>query len=238
MKEIKYFEEIDSTNTYLRNLQSIDKILVIADYQTAGRGRFERKWISNKGENLTFSIGFENFPIILISKLNFLIPVVVSITIENLYYQQVEIKWPNDLLINGKKICGILIENSIVNMELAKVVIGIGINCNQSEFPEEIYSYASSLRLFLKKSIEREKLLAEVIDNLADNWENFINQPNKFYDLYKLRCLSIGKQISVLYNEKIYTGIFKDISEDGELILSMDSKIMCFNSGEITTIKE
>lgn len=235
---IEYFEEIDSTNTYLKNLKAIDRKLVIADFQSAGRGRFNRRWISNKGENLTFSIGFENFPVSLISKLNFFVPVIISIVIEELYNLNVEIKWPNDLLINRKKICGILIENTIDNMDYSKVILGIGINCNQTFFPEEISSYASSLKLIYGKNIVREELLAKLIDAFANNLEKFFTQSGEFYHLYKKKCFAIGKKISVSFNREIFTGTFYDVSENGEMILLMDKEKFVFNSGEITTIKE
>jgi BirA family biotin operon repressor/biotin-[acetyl-CoA-carboxylase] ligase len=238
LNSIEYFEEIGSTNTYLKNSSDINRKLVIADFQTAGRGRFDRKWVSNKGENLTFSLGFERFEVKLLTSLNFLIPVTLINSIEQLYNVQIELKWPNDLLINGKKFCGILIENSIDQNGHAKVIIGIGINCNQLEFPEEISTRATSLRLVLGYEIIREKLLAKFIDDLSINWESFQSYPIAFYNEYKKKCLSIGKQIAVSFNNEIFTGIFDDISEEGELILKTELREMKFKSGEITIIKE
>lgn len=238
LKKVEYFEEIDSTNNYLKNLSSIDRVLVVADYQSAGRGRFNRKWISKKSENLMFSLGLENLHLHLLNQLNFFCTVTIAWAIEECYNISIEIKWPNDLLLKGKKFSGILIENTIENTGKAKVILGIGINCNQIEFPDEISHRATSLKLYIQKDIDREKLLAKIIDTFADNWDKFINQPSYFYNLYKSKCLSIGKKISVLFDNKIFTGNFLDISENGELILKTETQTLIFNSGEITTIKE
>lgn len=238
LKEIEYFEEIDSTNTYLRNSQNIDRKLVVADFQTAGRGRFNRKWISNKGENLTFSIGIEKFNIKLLTKLNFFIPIILTKSLEVTFDIRTDIKWPNDLLYNNKKFCGMLIENSIESNNLAKVILGIGLNCNQTKFPDEISHRTTSLKLILNQSINREKLLASIIDLIADNWNSFLENPNAFYQLYKIKCTSIGKEISLLHQDKIFKGLFLDVNENGELVLQTNDETLTFNSGEITTIKE
>lgn len=238
LQAIEYFEETDSTNTYLKNSVNIDKKLVIVDYQTAGRGRFERKWFSQRGENLTFSVGFENFEVALIPKLNFFFPAIIAQTIEEYLSLPVEIKWPNDLLSSGKKFCGILIENSIESNGLAKLIVGIGINCNQTDFPEEISKRATSLKLILNEEVEREILLAKLIDNVAEYWNRFLSNAMGFLPIYKSKCLSIGKEISVLYKDQIFTGVFLDVSVDGELILKTKTEKLIFNSGEITTIKE
>ncbi len=238
LQTIEYFEEIDSTNTYLKNSVKIDKKLVIVDYQIAGRGRFERRWFSQKAENLTFSIGFENFKVELIPKLNFFFPVIIAQTVEDNFLLPVEIKWPNDLLFNGKKFCGILIENTIESNGLAKLIVGIGINCNQTDFPDEISKRATSLKLILNEEIDRELLLAKLIDNIAKNWNSFLFNAMDFLPIYRSKCLSIGKEISVLYKDQIFTGFFLDVSENGELILKTKTEKLIFNSGEITTIKE
>ncbi|MFN4112104.1 MAG: biotin--[acetyl-CoA-carboxylase] ligase [Ignavibacteria bacterium] len=238
LQKIEYFEEIDSTNNYLKNLISKDRTLVIADYQSAGRGRFNRKWISKKGENLMFSLGFENFQLTLVNKLNFLCSVTIAKAIEKLFDVSVEIKWPNDLLLDTKKFCGVLIENTIESSGMVNVIIGIGINCNQTEFPEEISNRATSLKLIIGNEINREKLLARITDDFANNWNKFINQPDYFYNEYKSKCFSIGKRISILFDNKVFTGNFSDITENGELILKTETQTLIFNSGEITTIKE
>ncbi len=236
--KIEYFEVIDSTNTYLKKASHINNQLIIADFQTAGRGRFNRKWISNPGENLTFSLGLENLPINLLEKIFFLVPVSIIETIESLYDIKLNIKWPNDIVHNSKKICGILIESSIESESKNRIVIGIGINCNQTDFPEEISQRTTSLKLILNKDIDRELLLSNFINTFFPHFEEFKIQPVIFYEKYRERCILLGEEVCVIHNNNEYVGIFSDISQNGELVLQMMNNIIKFNAGEITIKKD
>ncbi|MGB9664311.1 MAG: biotin--[acetyl-CoA-carboxylase] ligase [Ignavibacteria bacterium] len=236
---IEYFEEIDSTNTYLlKRKKFVDRILVISNYQTAGRGRFNRKWIANPGENLMFSIGIPNFNISDLPKLNFITPLSIQETIEEINNLSLQIKWPNDLIYNAKKVSGILIETQIENNEKAKVLVGIGLNVNQTEFPEEIKLRATSLKLILNKSLSREILLAHIVNKFFEYLDFASNNFDVIYQKYKNKCAGLGNKISILHNEKIYTGILTDINKSGELELLIGNEKLKFNSGEIAIIKE
>lgn len=237
--EIEYFDEIDSTNSYLLHRKDfLDRILVIADFQTAGRGRFNRKWYSNPGENLMFSIGLKNVDLADLPKLSFITSLSVQEAIEETLNLQLKIKWPNDLISDNKKVCGILIETQIQNIEKAKVVIGIGINVNQTNFPDEIKDKSTSLKLLLKIEINREILLSKILD-LFFKYINIISSDfETIYKRYKSKCTGIGQKVSVLFGNNIYTGILSDINRSGELELLTENSKISFNSGEITIIKE
>ena len=237
--EIEYFDEIDSTNSYLLHRKDfLDRILVIADFQTAGRGRFNRKWYSNPGENLMFSIGLKNVDLADLPKLSFITSLSVQEAIEETLNLQLKIKWPNDLISDNKKVCGILIETQIQNIEKAKVVIGIGINVNQTNFPDEIKDKSTSLKLLLKIEINREILLSKILD-LFFKYINIISSDfETIYKRYKSKCTGIGQKVSVLFGDNIYTGILSDINRSGELELLTENSKISFNSGEITIIKE
>lgn len=237
--EIEYFDEIDSTNSYLLHRKDfLDRILVIADFQTAGRGRFNRKWYSNPGENLMFSIGLKNVDLADLPKLSFITSLSVQEAIEETLNLQLKIKWPNDLISDNKKVCGILIETQIQNIEKAKVVIGIGINVNQTNFPDEIKDKSTSLKLLLKIEINREILLSKILD-LFFKYINIISSDfETIYQKYKSKCTGIGQKVSVLFGNNIYTGILSDINRSGELELLTENSKISFNSGEITIIKE
>lgn len=237
--EIEYFDEIDSTNSYLLHRKDfLDRILVIADFQTAGRGRFNRKWYSNPGENLMFSIGLKNVDLADLPKLSFITSLSVQEAIEETLNLQLKIKWPNDLISDNKKVCGILIETQIQNIEKAKVVIGIGINVNQTNFPDEIKDKSTSLKLLLKIEINREILLSKILD-LFFKYINIISSDfETIYQKYKSKCTGIGQKVSVLFGDNIYTGILSDINRSGELELLTENSKISFNSGEITIIKE
>lgn len=237
--EIEYFDEIDSTNSYLLHRKDfLDRILVIADFQTAGRGRFNRKWYSNPGENLMFSIGLKNVDLADLPKLSFITSLSVQEAIEETLNLQLKIKWPNDLISDNKKVCGILIETQIQNIEKTKVVIGIGINVNQTNFPDEIKDKSTSLKLLLKIEINREILLSKILD-LFFKYINIISSDfETIYKRYKSKCTGIRQKVSVLFGNNIYTGILSDINRSGELELLTENSKISFNSGEITIIKE
>jgi BirA family biotin operon repressor/biotin-[acetyl-CoA-carboxylase] ligase len=237
--EIQYFDEIDSSNTYLLKKNDFgDKILVIADFQTAGRGRFNRKWISNRGENLMFSIGLKEINLSELQKFSFITPLAVQEAIEKDLNIQLKIKWPNDLIYDNKKVCGILIESQIQNNEKAKVVVGIGINVNQTNFPDEIKERTTSLKLLLNKEIKREILLSKILFFFFEHLNSVSGNFERIYQDYKNKCTGISQKVSVVLSDKIYTGILNDINKNGELELLVGDKILSFKSGEITIVKE
>ncbi len=239
IKDICYFDEIDSTNTYLlKELEKIDHVLALAEFQTAGRGRFSRKWISNKYENLMFSLGFEKLSTQILKILNFYVPLVIADSIKDLYEIDVNIKWPNDLILENKKLSGILIESTSENQVLQKLVIGIGINCNQTLFPEEIMDSTTSVRLILHKPVDREKLLARIVNRFSHDWNNLFDLFDEIYNRYKEKCLFIGKKITVFLGDKEFTGTLHNITKDGELILVELNQEYILKSGEITIKKE
>ncbi|NPV10425.1 MAG: biotin--[acetyl-CoA-carboxylase] ligase [Ignavibacteria bacterium] len=237
--EIEYFEEIDSTNTYLLKRKNFsNKILVIADYQTAGRGRFNRKWLSDPSKNLMFSIGLKNVDHSDLQKFSFFTPLSIQEAVEDFMNFKLKIKWPNDLIFENKKVCGILIESQIENNEKAKVVVGIGINVNQTEFTPELEDKASSLKIIKGEEINREILLARILTKFFYYLENLKNNFDEVYQSYREKCVGIGQNITVLFDREIYSGILLDINRNGELELLVEDKKFSFKSGEITLLKE
>ncbi len=240
IKHFEYFEEIDSTNTYLlKRKDLIDKTLVLAEFQYKGKGRLERKWYANAYENLTFSLGLkdgietENIGI-----LNFYTTVSIAEAIEDITKSKVETKWPNDLLINGKKFCGILIESQFENNQIKKIVIGIGLNVNQTTFQEEFKNRATSLNLTFKTVFSREDILIMIITRFKNNYELLRADAASLMRKWKSRCSSLGKEISLTNNKEIFRGIFENVAEDGSLILNQNGKLLKLFSGDVTVIKE
>ncbi len=240
LKEIEYFEEIDSTNSYLLyRRQNIDRVLVIADYQTAGRGRYSRKWMSNAYENLMFTLGLsENITHEILHRFSFLTPISIVKSIYQLYGITAEIKWPNDVLVGGKKLCGILIESVFESDNNIKLVIGVGINVNQTEFEDEIRDRTTSLKLVTNWNIAREELLAKFIDLFYEGFQLIKNNFEFIYNEYMKYVFSLGKQIRIQVGTKIIEGKFKDVNQKGELILEVNGNEFPFSSGDITILKE
>jgi len=170
MKLIK-LSAIGSTNTYLKDLCQQEKqqsyTVVLADEQSSGRGQLGTVWFSDKGKNLTFSVlvNFLEFEV----GSQFFISMAVSLAIQKVLSSyvdnEIKVKWPNDILADGQKIAGILIENNLSGNSLNRVVIGIGLNVNQEHFPEEIPN-ATSLKLLSNKSFDLEKVLDEIVTSI------------------------------------------------------------------------
>ena len=152
-----HFDEIDSTNTYLKNhYQKLDNLTFVStDYQSQGKGRNDRTWWSKKGENLMFSLLIKDqkmqdmFPY-----LSMATAVEVAKILEKHGLTNVSVKWPNDVIVNDKKICGILLEGKVPDY----IVIGVGLNVNQKDFPNDLRRPATSIAKELKKDIDIEKL--------------------------------------------------------------------------------
>ena len=223
-----FSEEADSTNSELldkENKYTVNGTVFYTEKQLKGRGRKNRPWYSAKDLNLTFSI-------LLIHKkyitenpvlLNFAASLAVGNALENLYQLKVELKWPNDVLINGKKICGILIESTSENSKIERLVIGLGINVNQTVFQGAYSLPPTSIRLEINENADRERLLAEVLNNFEELLKVLIESPEIILKDWKQRCSMIGDKISITEGEEVKYGILEDIDDNGFLLLR-DSK--------------
>ncbi len=135
-----YSEEVNSTNDFLMNESDNleNGTVLLSEFQIEGKGRLSRKWFSSKNQNLTFSILFNKKLIKSnINHVNLSASLAVANSIENLYQLKTELKWPNDILVKNKKLSGILLESTFNNSKLEKLIIGIGINVNQTKFEGE-----------------------------------------------------------------------------------------------------
>ncbi len=208
VNSIRYLEEVDSTNNYAKTLalDNIDyqlPILITTNDQTKGKGRMGRVWKSEPGENIAMSLllkapeGLSNY-----SSTTLLSALAVVKAIKDIASLSCLIKWPNDVIYDTKKICGILTEMlSIGNSNY--IIVGIGINTNSKLFPAEIKDKATSLYLATGKKISREELIAKTINNFMTYYNDFVKI----------------KDLSFIQNE--YNSLL--ISKDKEVILSSDN---------------
>jgi BirA family biotin operon repressor/biotin-[acetyl-CoA-carboxylase] ligase len=163
---VVHLKEINSTNEYLKNVSTHAPILIVADNQTDGRGQYGKVWESATNQNLTFS--FQWHPKNLKVDEGFKISQLVSLVILDTLNQFITpfkayIKWPNDIIIKNKKVCGILIEPSIQNNLIQKVVVGIGLNVNQMLFPVNMPNASSLSTLFQDRTWEINAILEKMI---------------------------------------------------------------------------
>ena len=232
---LEIFDTISSTNDYLlKEEKSKDKDLkiCIAEEQTKGRGRRGKSWISPKFKNIYLSLSSylkkED-----LSGLSIAVAVSVSIVLRKFNVTSL-IKWPNDLLVGNKKICGILIETTKVD-ELTKVVIEIGINVNM-EYSELIDQEWTSIKLEKKQSVDRNSIFTEMINQLCITLNKFEQEEFDFF-LKEFASLDLLKDKEFTLKDKSKeTFIGKGIDNEGLLIAQnlKDQRIVKFSSGEVS----
>jgi len=234
-----YCDEIESTNSeLLAGKQQYKKTgtVLLAEKQLAGKGRKDRTWQSAKGLNLTFSILLMKDVVaeININHLNLAASLAVASAIENLYQLKTELKWPNDVLIDKKKIAGILTETSIKGTKIERVVIGFGINLNQIAFHGDFNFPPTSLKLETGINIDRENILAEILNIFEELLIELESKPKVILNDWRAKCQMIGDKISITENDKVKTGIFYDIDDNGFLLLKIDDSIEKIHFGDVS----
>lgn len=178
-KNIIYFKEIDSTQKYSKEMVNNNLkngTIVITDNQTKGIGTNGRNWYSNIGKNITMTITV--YPNVDVSKLNNLtidVARAMQKTIQDLYNINLNIKKPNDLIINNKKIAGFLVETGLIKQKVNYILIGVGFNVNEVEFNIEIKDIATSLKEEFKKDFSREDIIVNFIEDLENVINNLVN---------------------------------------------------------------
>jgi len=241
-KNIFCFDTIDSTNTQAKMLAekgTEEGTIVIADEQTHGRGRFSRSWISAKEKNLTFSIILRpKISLERIGLLPFIFATAIAKTLRKYYTVEAETKWPNDILLNGKKLCGMLLESSFHNENVDYIIVGIGLNVNQETFTDELAQTATSLFPETQKEWDREKLLSQILLQIENEYFFFCeNETNDILSQWKSYSTMFGKEISMSQNGDVLNGIAIDVSPDGELLVNVNNKLVKFNSADVTLIR-
>lgn len=234
-----YAEELSSTNTFLMDKQNgynESGTVVLAEKQTSGKGRKDRVWYSAPDSNLTFSILLtkDKFLTSNSSLINFAASLSVAFSIENLYQLKTELKWPNDILLDGKKTSGILIEATSQGNKIERFVIGIGINVNQPSFQGTFNYPPTSIRNELGRNVEREKLLAEILNNFELLLEKIKKNKSEVINDWKSKCKMIGERISIVENDSEKFGIFYDIDEEGFLLLKTKDGIEKIHYGDVS----
>lgn len=234
-----YFEEIDSTNNEAKRIASQgceDKFLVACGRQLQGKGRLGRSW-NDKGENACFSFIFKpDIPPFEAPKLTLVAGLAVADALESLTGLEFAVKWPNDTVINGKKISGILTEMSAEMDKINYVIVGIGINVNTIEFDGELKDKATSLALCLGHSMKRSDVIRACADYMFRYYDRFCKYGfSVFIQDYNSKCINVGKTVKAIYKNSDRTGIAKGINEDGALIIQdSDGNLFEVNSGEVS----
>jgi BirA family biotin operon repressor/biotin-[acetyl-CoA-carboxylase] ligase len=245
IKEIIVYEEVDSTNTVGYELLKKgfpSGTVIIADKQTKGKGRLGRKWISPPGKNLYMSFALKpNVP----PKYATLITLTTAIACITAIRRYTEVpvltKWPNDLLLDSKKVGGILTEMKIEEEKIKAAVVGIGININMTEkdIPEEIKEIATSLKIFKREEFPRPILAVEIIKEF-DKWFQLLEKKDRKTIIDRWMSLSdtLGREVKIVLSDRELTALAEAIDEEGMLIVKLeDGTYKKISVGDVTLLR-
>ena len=221
-----YFPQLDSTNVKALELALLgekDGTVVIADYQTSGRGRENRQWIAPPGLNLLFSLILRPPGISQITPIMTLMScVAVNRILRDVYGIPSRIKWPNDILVHGRKICGILTETRHMPKNDPFFVGGIGLNVNMTkkDFPPELIDKSTSLRMEVQRYIDREELLVQLLYALEEQYQKLRDgQVHEILNEWNQSSGIIGKSVTITIGNTIQPGVVESLDEQGYLMI-------------------
>lgn len=235
-QRVIYYPSLTSTmDVARREIQqgAVEGTVIVADEQTVGRGRLKRTWLSPKG-NIALSVIL--YPeIAYLSSLIMLASLAVVRSVEAVTGLKLEIKWPNDVLINGRKVCGILIENDVRGGMVNYAIIGIGINANLrlADFPE-ILPVATSLSDELGREVSRLNIVRRLLVEVEKLYLT-LSAGGSIYEEWRDSLVTLGKEVRVKSGETIYEGVAESVDRDGSLLLrGPDDSLTRIIAGDVT----
>lgn len=244
-REIHVFKETASTNDVVEKLArdgAKEGVVVFAESQTKGRGRLGRKWHSPAGQGLYFSVLLRpKLRPIEATQLTVVAATALVRAIEATTTVRPVIKWPNDLLVDGRKIAGVLTELSAELDTIKHLILGIGLDVNQTagDFPPEIRSLATSLRIAGGDALSRPELATRVLRELDADYARI--RRGKFdavADEWESRCTTIGRNVAVRIGERVVRGCAESLDDDGALLLrTQHGRLERIIGGDVTVEK-
>ncbi len=238
---VYFAEEVDSTNTWGKRLAEEGAphgTLIVADEQTQGRGRRGRSWKSPKGTNISMTLILRSdLEPSRASMLTIVMGLSVAQGLKELLELPIEIKWPNDAVLNGHKLCGILTEMSAQIDYINYVVVGTGINVNLPEIPEDLKEIATSLLIETGHTVNRAEVIGAVMRAFARNYESFIETGDLsgLRDAYNEILANRDRQVRVLDPKDPYEGVALGINPRGELLVRKeDGSVSEVYAGEVS----
>lgn len=241
--KILKLDEIDSTNRYtLENIHTLeDCTAVVAKVQTAGRGRKGREWVSTDGDNLYFSLLLKDPQIDIadISGIPQLMGLAVHQSLLKAGVKNSWIKWPNDVYVDRKKVCGILCESRFKGSGIEGLVIGVGVNVNSSQASlDSIDSPATSISIATKDStpFNTDELLHLILNNFHKAYSKWLNLEKRieFKEEWRQASRLIGKAVKLMDDTVEIYGTVADFSTNGEIIIQTEKGFQSFSYGDLS----
>ena len=238
-KTVHFARETDSTNLWIKRLAkegAPEGTLALAEFQSAGRGRLGRSWEVPEGTSVMMSILLRpKFEPQYAPMLTLVMGMAVAKAVKKLGFD-VSIKWPNDVVVSHKKICGILTEMGVRDGKIDYAVIGVGINVNIKEFPEEMADKATSLYLESGKEFDRSQIPGLVMEAFEEYYEKFAAtcDLSGLKEEYESILANYNQPVRVLAKEP-YEGVARGITDGGELLVEKtDGTIVAVSAGEVS----
>ena len=240
MGRLLVLETVDSTNDYLKRRASelAEGTVVIANEQTGGKGRLGRKFFSPPSMGIYMSMLLKpDCAPLDAATLTANVAVAVCRAIEKVSPFSPDIKWINDLILRGKKICGILCESSITDHKLDYVIVGIGLNVitRFDDFPMDIRRLAGSIYSQTGEVIDRGQLIMAIIQELDAMYTAWKENPRVYLEEYRRRCKMLGQQVEIYSSEGNFSVVAQDISEDFGLTVRYENgEVKTLHAGEVS----
>lgn len=238
--DVRYFDTVDSTNDEAKRAARIGApsgTVIVSSTQTSGKGRLGRNWVSPPDGGLYFSVVIRpDISPCDAAGMTLAAGLCTCLALRDITDLDCKIKWPNDIIIGNKKICGILTEMSAQTDRIDYAVIGIGINVLNRSFPEEISHKASSI--FIESGgteFSKAEILCAVLNGLDKHYSDIIGGISEnTVDIYKNLCATLGRNISVIRGGREICGQAVSINRKGELVTEQNGETITVNSGEVT----
>lgn len=239
-ERIIFLSQCSSTNDLARESAQIGEphgTIYRCNAQTAGRGKEGKSWYSVAGKGLYFSVILKPSKDFSICWLPYISGISVCESVKELYGLSPLVKWPNDVYLEGKKVCGILIESSFTSEEIEYAILGIGINVNHNkdDFPDELKEKATSIRIVAGKEVDIELFFTKVIEKLNFWYDKLIS--NKISLIHRvinsLSFIPAGSEVEILDGDRRFKGEFRGFGMDGSLLLKDKKRILKIYSGEM-----
>ena len=235
-QEISFYPSLPSTNDVAKRRAMTgakEGTVIVAEEQTAGRGRIKRRWLSPRG-SIALSVVLYP-PLAYLPSLIMVASLAVAGSIEGVTNLKAQIKWPNDVLVNDKKVCGILIESDVRGGKVDYAIVGIGVNINLhlSEYPE-IAPTATSLSQELGRDIPRLKIVRGLLTE-AEKLYLALATGDSVFRQWRDRLVTLGKKVQVTSGEATYKGVAESVASDGSLLLRQpDGSLIKVVAGDVT----